>query len=103
MKKCQSANSTKLKKKIKEFANNAIKRRKKTKLLVRQNKLMNEKVLENEILIKKSTNNQKKSKESKKFDNDENVNSAQIVRNKSSESSKVRLASRQAIRLSKFE
>ena len=67
------------KKKIKKFANSAVKRRKKAKLLVR--KLINEKVFENEILIKRSTNNQKeskKSKKSKKFESDENVDNAQI-------------------------
>ena len=39
---------------------------------------MNEKILENEIHIKKFANNQKKSKKSKKFDNDEKINNAQI-------------------------
>ncbi|KAG7002210.1 hypothetical protein G7Y79_00028g062310 [Physcia stellaris] len=57
---------------------NAFKRRKQIHLLIRD--LMNDEIVKNEILIKRSTNNQKKSKESKKFDNDENADNAQINR-----------------------
>ena len=57
---------------------NAFKRRKQIHLLIRD--LMNDEVVKNEILIKKSASNQKESKESKKFDNDENVDNAQINR-----------------------
>ena len=39
---------------------------------------MNEKTLKNEIHVKRFANNQKKSKKSKKFDNDEKINNAQI-------------------------
>ncbi|KAG7008877.1 hypothetical protein G7Y79_00004g014610 [Physcia stellaris] len=55
---------------------NAFKRRKQIHLLIRD--LMNDEVVKNEILIKRSTNNQKKSKKSKKFDSDENADNAQI-------------------------
>ena len=73
-------NKIQKKKKIKN-ANNAIKRHKQTNLLIRQLDLMNEKIFENEIHIKKFANNtkkSKKSKKSKKFDNDEKIDNAQI-------------------------
>ena len=70
-------NKIQKKKNIKN-ANNATKRRKQTNLLIRQSNLMNEKILENEIHIKRFANNTKESKKSKEFDNDEKIDNAQI-------------------------